>query len=42
VVHEVLPHPVDANEMNNQYVGRKVIQEALRRLAPEDAAGRHP
>ena len=33
VVREVLPHPVEANEMNNQYVGRKVIEEACRRLA---------
>lgn len=41
VVHEVLPHPIEANEMNNQYVGGKVIQEALRRLAPENAAGSH-
>lgn len=31
VIHEVLPHPVEGNEMNNQYVGRKVIEEALRR-----------
>lgn len=39
VVTEVLPHPVEANEMNNQYVGRKVIQEALRRLAPAGTGG---
>ncbi len=32
VVHEVLPHPVEANEMNNRYVGKRIIQEALRRL----------
>jgi hypothetical protein len=31
VVHEVLPHIIEANEMNNQNVGRKIIQEALRR-----------
>lgn len=42
VVHEVLPHPVEANEMNNKYVGRKVIQEALRRLTPENSPGSHP
>jgi hypothetical protein len=35
VVHEVLPHPVEANEMNNQYVGRKVIEEAVRRLGSD-------
>jgi pimeloyl-ACP methyl ester carboxylesterase len=33
VVHEVLPHPVEANEMNNRYVGRRIVQEAFRRLA---------
>lgn len=32
VVHDVLPHPVEANEGNNQRVGRMVVQEALRRL----------
>lgn len=32
VVHEVLPHLVEANEMNNRYVGRWVIHVALRRL----------
>ena len=32
VVHEVLPHPVEANEMNNRYVGRGVVKEAVRRL----------
>jgi len=35
VVNEVLPHPVEANELNNRYVGKWVIREALRRLAPE-------
>jgi pimeloyl-ACP methyl ester carboxylesterase len=33
VVHEVLPHPVEANEMNNRYVGKKIVREAFRRLA---------
>jgi hypothetical protein len=33
VVHEVLPDPVEANELNNRVVGRRVVQEALRRLA---------
>jgi hypothetical protein len=32
VVHEVLPHIIEANESNNQRVGRMVVQEALRRL----------
>jgi hypothetical protein len=39
VIHEVLPHPVEGNELNNQYVGRKVIEEALRRVAPEAFEG---
>jgi hypothetical protein len=34
VVHEVLPHIIEANEMRNRHVGRKIIQEALRRLEP--------
>lgn len=33
VVHEVLPHPVEANEMNNRYVGKKIIREAFKRMA---------
>jgi pimeloyl-ACP methyl ester carboxylesterase len=33
VVHEVLPHPVEANEMNNRYVGKRIVREAFRRLA---------
>jgi pimeloyl-ACP methyl ester carboxylesterase len=33
VVHEVLPHPVEANEMKNRIVGKKVIREAFKRLA---------
>jgi len=38
VVHEVLPHIIEANESNNQRVGRMVVQEALRRLetSPQD------
>jgi hypothetical protein len=36
VIHEVLPHPVEGNELNNQYVGRKVIEEALRRAATSE------
>jgi hypothetical protein len=32
VVHEVLPHMLEANELNNRYVGKKVIQEVVRRL----------
>ena len=35
VVHDVLAHPIESNEMNNQYVGRWVIQAALRRLDPD-------
>lgn len=34
VVHEVLPHAVEANETNNRYVGRKVIEALVRRLDP--------
>jgi hypothetical protein len=42
VVRDVLPHPVEANELNNQYVGRGVIREALRRLAPQDPEESRP
>jgi pimeloyl-ACP methyl ester carboxylesterase len=33
VVHEVLPHPVEANELNNRYVGKKIVREAFKRMA---------
>jgi pimeloyl-ACP methyl ester carboxylesterase len=33
VVREVLPHPVEANEINNRVAGRKVIRAAFARLA---------
>ncbi len=33
VVHEVLPHPVEANELNNRYIGKKIVREAFRRMA---------
>jgi hypothetical protein len=35
VVREVLPHPVETNELNNYYVGRKIVRQALIRLDPD-------
>ena len=33
VVHEVLPHLIETNEMNNRSVGKKIVRAAFRRLA---------